>query len=215
MSDKHSHDDHWRRLAEELGLDVGPAPEQSNHSAPPELVPSNEDIAPSPWPTPIDDEPPPLPSDRGRHRQPSEPPQELPEDVLEPTDIEDSPPARGRRGRPSAAPADDLFAADAEGVATDDTEVEGIDAEQAVAEPAEGGTDDQTGKRRRRRRSRRKKKGEPTSEAGAENGAETTAGERAAQASDDDDEEPTAEVVRNWNVPSWDELIASLHRPER
>ena len=31
----------------------------------------------------------------------------------------------------------------------------------------------------------------------------------------DDEEEPADEVVSNWNVPSWDELIASLYRPDR
>jgi hypothetical protein len=34
----------------------------------------------------------------------------------------------------------------------------------------------------------------------------------------EEEEETEAEDVRslsNWNVPSWNELIASLHRPER
>jgi hypothetical protein len=208
MSDTHSHDDHWRRLAEELGLDVGPAPEQPSHPAPPARIP-DEPAPPSAWREAAEhDEP---PHSRDRHFQRAEPPMDIMEDVPEPTDIEEPPQLRVHRERP--VPDDELFPAEVDG---DDTEIESVDAApseiQTDSESAE--TDEQTGKRRRRRRSRRKKKGEPGAEAGADGGVERPAGE-SAESNADDEEEPTAEVVRNWNVPSWDELIASLHRPER
>ena len=32
---------------------------------------------------------------------------------------------------------------------------------------------------------------------------------------DDDEGDSPAEAVRDWNIPSWNDLIASLNRPER
>jgi hypothetical protein len=43
--------------------------------------------------------------------------------------------------------------------------------------------------------------------------AEETPPDATAVEPDEDDEE--VENLSNWNVPSWQELIASLYRPER
>lgn len=56
---------------------------------------------------------------------------------------------------------------------------------------------------RRRRRSRRRKNGEAPTEAATSSN----------QPNDEDDS--PVEVVKDWNIPSWNDLIASLHRPER
>jgi hypothetical protein len=147
-----------------------------------------------------------------------EPPEERPE----PADVEEAPPSRGRRGRPTPAPLAEAGLFEGESV---EAEIEGSDVEAAAVpevrpdeaeEASEEVTDEQTGKRRRRRRSRRKKPvGEPGAEAMADAASEPMAEETPVPSADDDDDEPTAEVVKNWNVPSWDELIGSLHRPER
>jgi hypothetical protein len=42
---------------------------------------------------------------------------------------------------------------------------------------------------------------------------EATEPEAAAPEPEDDDDEP--DTLSDWNVPSWNELIASLYRPER
>jgi hypothetical protein len=197
-------------------LEVGPAPEQ------PVEPPVREEAAhPFHSELPADDEPP----DLGRRR--SEPAAEPPDEGLEATEVEEPPPLppRGRRGRPAAAAFDEggLFEDEAPGPADvevgalgDETTGGGEDAPDAGREPADGTTDEQTGKRRRRRRSRRKKKpDESVAEGGVESTGEPTPDESPAPIDEDDEEEPTAEVVRNWNVPSWDELIGSLYRPER
>ena len=62
-------------------------------------------------------------------------------------------------------------------------------------------------RRRGRRRSRRKKGDERPEEAAVTKTATV-------DPAGDDDDSP-AEAVRDWNIPSWNDLIASLHRPER
>jgi ribonuclease E len=189
MSDTHSHDDHWRRLAAELGLDAGPPPEQPVAEAPSEpFVPEQE---------PARDRGD-VESPRTRRRRPVEPEHELDE----------------------APPAVDVGLFDATGVPPAEAEIEGSDVEAAavpevrheeVEEASDDLADQQTGKRRRRRRSRRKKKGETAPEGAT--GDEPA--EDAAAASADEDDEPVEDLGRNWNVPSWDDLIGSLYRPER
>jgi hypothetical protein len=201
-------DDHWRRLAADLGLDVGPEPEQPAAS-----IPATEPSPPPVEPA-AEDEP-----SRGRRRRPPPPdydeliPEEAPRALME------EPPTRGRRGRPQPVADDSSGLFEPEPA---EAEVEGADVEAAAVpevrpdEAEEAGeelAEEQGGKRRRRRRSRRKKKG-PESATPGETEARTEAASDESSA-DEDDDEPTAEVVKNWNVPSWDELIASLHRPER
>lgn len=99
----------------------------------------------------------------------------------------------------------------------DDTAIEpGLSSEPTV-EPAEGDEPGEDGKRRRRRR-RRRRKGAPGE--AATDGVEPA--DDAAEADDETDDSPSTEtpadiamrdVVANWNVPSWDELIGGLYRP--
>jgi hypothetical protein len=104
----------------------------------------------------------------------------------------------------------------------DDTMVEPALSAEPFVESEEAGPDEQTeegGKRRRRRRRRRRKggAGEPVPAEAA-----TAEGEEPVEEGFAEDEEPAAEapanavmrdVVANWNVPSWDDLIAGLYRP--
>ena len=60
--------------------------------------------------------------------------------------------------------------------------------------------------RRRRRRSRRKKSDGTAVEVSA-------AAEEPSIASDDEDS--PADVIKDWDIPSWNDLIASLYRPDR
>jgi ribonuclease E len=94
-------------------------------------------------------------------------------------------------------------------------------------------------KRRRRRRRRRKGAAGPDTELQTVDGAEDAAGE-AEDAEDDEIEsseestdlefDPVAvesdsdeysgeellrDLIANWNVPSWDDVVAGLYRPER
>ena len=75
-----------------------------------------------------------------------------------------------------------------------------------LAEPAEE-TGEGEKPRRRRRRSRRKK--------GDEAPTERAAAAPDVSAAEEHDDETPAEVVRNWNIPSWNDLVASLYRPDR
>jgi hypothetical protein len=107
-----------------------------------------------------------------------------------------------------------------------------------IEEPAEGEAvaGDEEGepgqKKRRRRRRRRKKKGgvgQPVGEEAARFEAEAEESETQLEEDDEDgaeaitgpgvEEEVTPEMTRdiiaNWNVPSWEEIVAGLHRPDR
>src|ERR1700683_1336677 len=89
MSESPPHADHWRRPAPDLGLDVGPEPEQPA-AAPPEPEPPHRSFEPA-----AEAEPP-----RGRRRRPApedEPPPEMPAERLEPAEFYESP--HGRRGQ--------------------------------------------------------------------------------------------------------------------
>ena len=79
--------------------------------------------------------------------------------------------------------------------------------------------EDGTKKKRRRRRRRSKKKGPGLpGEAGAESeGPETAEAEEplAEVYADDGGPSPEAsrELIANWDVPSWTDIVAGLHRP--
>lgn len=102
--------------------------------------------------------------------------------------------------------------------------------------PDEPGDDTAAPEKKRRRRRRRRRKSEasvdePTSDAGAPgtdtasaslNGEVTPDGETSELEGDDDEgevEEDEEEIepisLPDWNVPTWQELIDSLYRPER
>lgn len=84
-------------------------------------------------------------------------------------------------------------------------------------------------KKRRRRRRRRKKKGpgegteaDATPEAEPELAAVAASTEDEGEFAAEDDEsvegaspEATREIISNWNVPSWQEIVAGLYRPDR
>ena len=102
---------------------------------------------------------------------------------------------------------------------------------------AEGEDEGEPGQKKRRRRRRRRKKkgvGQPGGEPGAAEANEFD-GEGEAEESESqlegDEEEPeaitgpgveeeatpemTRDIIANWNVPSWEEIVAGLHRPDR
>ncbi|HEY2787007.1 MAG TPA: hypothetical protein VGJ05_18750 [Fimbriiglobus sp.] len=110
-----------------------------------------------------------------------------------------------------------------------DTLLEQIPETEPPAEESEGEGE----KKRRRRRRRRRKPGDPTAAAtGDAEGDEETEDVAPGFATDEDAEEeeaepelvgvgiadePTPDAVRelisNWNVPSWQEIVSGLYRP--
>lgn len=117
-----------------------------------------------------------------------------------------------------------------------DDEPDGDDEAETPGEPGEGSP-----KKRRRRRRRRKKKGpgEPgadggpavaTADAEGDTGPDEEALPESETGWDDGGEaeevgavvgeeqvtpEAAREIVANWNVPSWEEIVAGLYRPDR
>jgi hypothetical protein len=166
--------DHWRRLAAELGLEMEPAPagepepEPEPVSSPSHAEPAGEELEPPPdtgiWTTE---------SHQFEELRPAEAPT-----------LEDLPVAEYDHGDPAPAAITEL----------------------------DDGTEESEKPRRRRRRSRRKKGEAPVAAEGAAERDEPTA-EPMLVADEDDDS--TAELVKDWNIPSWNDLIASLHRPDR
>ncbi|MGL4419195.1 MAG: hypothetical protein ACRCZF_00895 [Gemmataceae bacterium] len=73
------------------------------------------------------------------------------------------------------------------------------------------------GKKRRRRRRRRKKTGAP-GEGGEGTGGDDD-GDSDESMEDEADSAPVLtadqETIRNWDVPSWEEIVRGLYRPER
>jgi hypothetical protein len=102
---------------------------------------------------------------------------------------------------------------------------------------AEGEDEGEPGQKKRRRRRRRRKKkgvgqpgGEPASGEASEFVGEGEAEESETQLEEDEEEpeaitgpgveeeatpEMTRDIIANWNVPSWEEIVAGLHRPDR
>lgn len=179
-------DDGWAELARELNLPE-PEPARPKPDTTPGVIPPSEAAAASGTPDPVL----------------AEPTDEVPELTAASDDESDF------------------------GTGTEDGEDDGAEAEGAATDGGEAGE-----KKRRRRRRRRRKKG--PGEVDAE------AGERPAAATDesedgDEDEAPAEEedaapvgvaaeetspemareIIANWNVPSWDEIVAGLYRPDR
>lgn len=106
-----------------------------------------------------------------------------------------------------------------------DSEEEDEGGEEAAESDGTGGeeelNEDGTKKRRRRRRRRSKKKGPGTGdEAGVEGEVvhrdAPEPQETLAEVYDDDggpSPEASRELIANWDVPSWTEIVAGLHRP--
>jgi hypothetical protein len=100
----------------------------------------------------------------------------------------------------------------------EDTALEPGLAAEPSAEGDESGEGDD-GKRRRRRRRRRRKGGpaeggDANGDASAESGdADEDGPDESANEGETPADIAMRDVVANWNVPSWDELIAGLYRP--
>lgn len=168
MSKSHAADanDHWKRLAAELGLEMDPEP------TPP----------PPPEPEP-----------------PSPPFSQQQESTAEPVTSE----TLGVWTTDShdfvmTSPTEDVR--EPEVIAVESERNEAATEEFGEARP-EASTDED--RPRRRRRSRRRKAGEAPAEATATSD----------QPADEDDS--PVDIVKDWNIPSWNDLIASLYRPER
>jgi ribonuclease E len=214
-------DDHWSRLAADLGLELGPALERP--AEPPTEVRDIEPPAAAIEPEPLAAEPeaeelPPPAATRGRRRRSAA--------SREDPDSEAPSAVRSRRGRP-APPVPDEIGEEELPVVTE-SEISGPPAEAEPAsaeadatlpatEPVDGNEPAEDGKPRRRRRRSRRKKGEPGMESG--DAVAPVQGAREAEPAQESTvtatDEPPEEVVSDWNVPSWEDLIASLHRPER
>ncbi len=228
----------WRRLEEELGLPPAPMPGEAP-AARALVVKPEEPTAEAPATLPFE-EPEAVPQ-RGRRRRPAAREDEAPPPpepavaevsltitteehiVITSQPVESSQGAeeraaeeekrrprrrRGRRsGKAAAAPA-------AESTAEPITDAND---DEVSVEPAEPREEEDEGPRRGRGRGRgRGRKPEPVA-------ARTDSDEDEVVSDDDDLEQPerqedTDEEItdfRNWTVPSWQDLIASLYRPER
>lgn len=120
-----------------------------------------------------------------------------------------------------AAPAVEPDDADDEAESVDDTAVIPEMQAEPIAGDGENGTgaEAEAGRRRKRRRRRKKKggapvDGQPEGEAGDDADASGTGFE------DDAEEAPVEPAPSNnglgaWNVPSWDDIVAGLYRPDR
>jgi hypothetical protein len=90
--------------------------------------------------------------------------------------------------------------------------------EAGVELPGQAGeaTDEQADKPKDRSRRRRRRKGSKRDDDIADNEKETTIAETlSAEAGEEDDSTDEGEDVSGWDVPSWNDLIAELYRPDR
>ena len=63
-----------------------------------------------------------------------------------------------------------------------------------------------------------KKNRDGTSPLASQKGDESTTGTAAASSDEapaDEQDDTHVELVKDWNIPSWNDLIASLYRPDR
>ena len=113
-----------------------------------------------------------------------------------------------------------------------DGDEEGETEPEEATGDSEGGDEEPRKRRRRRRRRKKKAAGEPsaveTAEDESEAGPSTAAEEeedqeeleeeaepRSGESLEDTSPEAARELIRNWNVPSWDEIVSGLYRPDR
>jgi hypothetical protein len=159
-------DDHWKRLAAELGLEMDPEPESLPEPEPELLSPP-----------------------------PDEPSQSAAEIVVSET-----------LGVWTTDSHEFVMAAAVEEEREPEViAVESERSEAATEEFGEATPEPKDEERPRRRRRSRRRKG------GSDAPTESTA---SADQTQDEDESPV-EIVKDWNIPSWNDLIASLYRPER
>jgi hypothetical protein len=209
MNPQEPEQDRWAELAQELGLDPEPdAPARLKSAAAPESRPvaasggrrEKAEAEPAPEDATSEVAPP-----RGRRRRASaseEEPTEMaePESPGAPEEPVEEKPSRGRRGRRGRRSEGRSRRGQAR-----DSEGGGESAAEREDTPDSGETP------RRRRARGRSQSAEPRPEAAVEKEGEDEVVHRTAE--EEADEESSD--VSKLNVPSWQELIASLYRPER
>lgn len=205
--------DHWQALAEQLGL---PPVAEAPAASPPRVTESREvsmpakveapatPVSPSRAPNvsaPAPLAPPPAPAEAPKEERPgpvvvSAAPERRSGRRREPPD-EAGRPRRGRKPAKSTAEAEN----ETQG------KKDGAQASGAAEDSARGGSEPG----RRRGRNTHKKSG--PRDAARVDTIDEIAPPPAEVPDDEDDDE--IDNLSDWSVPSWTELIASLHRPER
>jgi hypothetical protein len=216
--------DHWRDLAAELGLPAETEPATAAQRA----LPPAEEQKPAARPaepqfTGYAEEP------EAVSLEPAEPAEEFaPATEALPAAEEEGGRRggrrrRGRRGSRRPPPQEMGREAVVEGEAGAEApsldEMPAEEGERAGVEE-EAAEEEEGARRRRRRRSRARPAREPESDlAGASAEEEEEESEAEAEeegeAHDEEDSEEEPDNLADWSVPSWQELISSLYRPER
>src|SRR5438132_9266723 len=212
--------EHWQAIAEQLGLAAEPE-EQGGPQAKLNVAPSKREEnqaaqAPAPLvePEKRSREPPPRRGGRSRSARGDEPEQReksrprLHEEAArketgaEPTRSAEEGTGRGRRRRsPRSAAATESTARGS------DADVDSPSARETTGKPTD---------RPKRGRGRGRQKAAKAVNADREPAAKQEIGKEVAVSQGAEDAElDDVRSLSNWNVPSWNELIASLYRPER
>jgi hypothetical protein len=169
----------------------------------------------------------PVPAPRAKEAPPPSPPQRAAAPPRFESSFQESAEALPAGAGESAEPFESNSNASSPEAAGAEQEVEvGEAPEEIPEEPSDEQTAPGEKRRRRRRRRRRRGAGETADDGAAKSeglpdGAGPTAGEDDAAdeeddgAADEDEEEIEPLSIPDWNVPTWQELIASLYRPER
>jgi hypothetical protein len=150
--------------------------------------------------------------------EPSTAVKEAPE-AKEPAPEDQRPARRRRRGRRGSKQEAETETEPTSGDAALVTGTEDESPAEAATEAPEGESSEEPTPRRGRRRGRTRKGERESEPTVTEEAAETVeeeeevVSEEPPRVEEDDDEE--VDDLSNWNVPSWQELIASLYRPER
>lgn len=217
------HDDlnrksHWQSLAEEFGLppDSKSEPAPVKAERPPAPPPRVKVAPPPPPPEPVVQRAEPETAEAAFEPaiKPAEP-LNLDHISLDLDDHRQAPPEppRPKRGggrRQRSRPAEESPPAETPSRAAEETGEAQPEAEKPTPEPRQ-----EEDRSPRRKRSRRGTKGTtPKSEVVSGKG-EVSQGEPVAAVAEDDDEEAEARSISTWNLPSWQELISSLYRPDR
>lgn len=215
--------EHWHAIAEQLGLSPEPEDLAPQESSPPRsAISSEEEPAEEPVARPFEPvesheaEPPPRRGRRGRSSRTEKEARvrtESGESPGEKPDYEDASERSG--GRSGEAPSSKRGRRRRSARTSAASERESPDSGSSGEAPPEEGVSEDTAQRPMRRgrgRGRQKKAGTVAAEAKPENqpGQQKSTPEEA-----EDTELDDVRSLSDWNVPSWNELIASLYRPER
>jgi hypothetical protein len=208
MPDLDNDQSHWQQLAKQLGLPPEPAEQTYAPPSPPvrqEAKPFREE---TPLPEPV----------------PASASEDITEDAVAPrieempADAESAPPAeekrrpaRGRRrGRRGGRRTEDIALPAAEHEAPGESERP----ERAAVEAGEEESPPDRSRRRGRGRPRRKKETADVVESTDALDADTVPSDRPPEP-DDESGDDAGEDMSGWTIPSWQELIDSLYRPDR